>query len=259
MPRIAVMMDSVMSLLKLPGQAIIPIVLGFGCRAPGVLATRALPDKQSRLVVTALLAIPIPCAATIGIVTGVAKSFGANLWVIYGSVSVVFVLLARLLAKYLKSDYELILEVPPIQIPSLKGVGMKVWMRLEGFFKQVLPVLIMTSIGIKILLNSGALEVLSKLDPISMKVFGIQGQSLAAVAVTVVQRYAAPMVLLNLPLSAREATIATSMIALSMPCLPVSFLVFKEFGWKTLIYIFAIAILISLTVGITLNLLLPVF
>lgn len=259
MPRIAVMMDSVMSLLKLPGQAIIPIVLGFGCRAPGVLATRALPDKQSRLVVTALLAIPIPCAATIGIVTGVAKSFGANLWVIYGSVSVVFVLLARLLAKYLKSDYELILEVPPIQIPSLKGVGMKVWMRLEGFFKQVLPVLIMTSIGIKILLNSGALEVLSKLDPISMKVFGIQGQSLAAVAVTVVQRYAAPMILLNLPLSAREATIATSMIALSMPCLPVSFLVFKEFGWKTLIYIFAIAILISLTVGITLNLLLPVF
>ncbi len=259
MPRIAVMMDSVMSLLKLPGQAIIPIVLGFGCRAPGVLATRALPNRQSRLVVTALLAIPIPCAATIGITAGVAKTFGASLWVIYGSVAVVFVLLARLLAKYLKTDYQLILEIPPIQFPSLKGVGIKVWMRLEGFFKQVLPVLILTSIGIRILLNSGALDVLSRLDPISIKIFGIRGQSLAAVAVTVVQRYAAPMVLLNLPLSAREATIATSMIALSMPCLPVSILVLREFGWKTLVRVFVTAILISLTVGITLNLLLPVF
>jgi len=258
MPRIAVMMDRIMSILKLPGQAIIPIVLGFGCRAPGVLATRILPDRSSRLVVTFLLAIPIPCAATLGIVTGVANSFGANLAIIYGSVAVVFLLLARILARYLKPDYDLIIEIPPLQIPSLNGVGMKVWVRFEAFFKQVLPVLVLTSIGVKVLLDSGVLGGLSKLDPFTKGLFGISGQALVAVAVTVIQRYAAPMVLLNLPLTAREATIATTMIALSMPCLPVSFLVLKEFGWKTLLSIFSLAILISMTAGITLNLLLPV-
>ncbi|HHY11570.1 MAG TPA: hypothetical protein GX529_02965, partial [Firmicutes bacterium] len=49
--------------------------------------------------------------------------------------------LARLVGRYLETDQELILEIPPIRVPSVKAVGVKVWMRLEGFFKQVLPVL----------------------------------------------------------------------------------------------------------------------
>ncbi len=130
-------------------------------------------------------------------------------------------------------------------------------MRFEGFFNQVLPVLMITGIGVKILLNTRALSGLARLDPISTRFLGISGQSLAAVAVTVVQRYAALMVLLNLPLGPREATIAASMISLSMPCLPVSFLVAKEFGWKTLAAIFAMALMISLGTGFALNLLLP--
>ncbi|HHY18158.1 MAG TPA: ferrous iron transporter B, partial [Firmicutes bacterium] len=257
MPRIAVMMDRLMSFLNLPGQSVIPIVLGFGCRAPGILATRTLPGRSSRLIVSALLAIPIPCAATLGIIAGVGKHFGANLKIVYGSILVVFFLIARIMAQYLREDQELMLEIPPVQLPSARGVGAKVWMRFEGFFNQVLPVLMITGIGVKILLNTRALSGLARLDPISTRFLGISGQSLAAVAVTVVQRYAAPMVLLNLPLGPREATIAASMISLSMPCLPVSFLVAKEFGWKTLAAIFAMALMISLGTGFALNLLLP--
>ena len=257
MPRIAVMMDRAMSLLNLPGQAIIPIVLGFGCRAPGVLATRTLPGKSSRLVVSMLLAIPIPCAATLGIIAGVGKVFQANLMVIYGSIVIVFFILARLVGQFLHTDQELILEIPPVRLPSIKAVAVKVWMRLEGFFKQVLPVLMMTGIGVKILLNTGVLLKLSVLDPVSTKFLGVTGQSLVAVAVTVVQRYAAPMVLLNLPLAAREATIAAAMISLSMPCIPVSYLIVKEFDWRTLAAIFAMALLTTLGVGFLLNLVLP--
>ncbi len=97
------MMDRAMSLLKLPGQSIIPIVMGFGCRAPGCLLQEALPGRSSRLIVTALLAIPIPCAATLGIIAGVGKSFGADLKIVYGSITLVFVLLSRVLAHFLKS------------------------------------------------------------------------------------------------------------------------------------------------------------
>lgn len=257
MARIAVMMDRAMAILMLPGQAIIPIMLGFGCRAPGVLATRTLPEKASRIVVSTLLAIPIPCAATLGIITGVGKVFNANLGIIYTSIAVVFILIAWLAGQYLQSGQELILEVPPVRIPSGKAVAIKVWMRLGSFFTQVLPVLMLTGIGVKILLNTGILSGLSKLDPLSTKFLGITGQSLAAVAVTVVQRYAAPMVLLNLSLSAREATIAASMVSLSMPCLPVAFLIAKEFNWKILISIFVLALLTTIGVGATLNYLLP--
>ncbi len=258
MPRIAVMMDRVMSLLNIPGQSIIPIVLGFGCRAPGVLATRTLPNRESRIVVSTLLAIPIPCAATLGIITGVAKAFDADLRVIYGAIAFVFLLLARLVGRYLGADTELILEIPPVRVPSVKAVASKAWMRMEGFFKQVLPVLMVTGIGVRILLDTGILSVLSRFDPFSARLFGISGQALVSVAVTVVQRYAAPMVLLNLPLTAREATIAASMISLSLPCIPVSYLIAKEFGWKTLAAVFGLAVCITLSTGLVLNLILPV-
>ncbi|HHT84558.1 MAG: ferrous iron transport protein B [Bacillota bacterium] len=257
MPRIAVMMDRIMSFLKIPGQSIIPFLLGFGCRAPGVLATRTLPNRESRIVVSTLLAIPIPCAATLGIITGVARAFGADLRVIYGAIAVVFLLLARLVARYLQADSELVMEIPPVRLPSARAVAGKAWMRMESFFKQVLPVLMITGIGVRVLLNTGILSVLSRLDPISTGLFGITGQSLVSVAVTVVQRYAAPMVLLNLPLGAREATIAASMISLSLPCIPVSYLIAREFGWKTLAAIYGLALGITLSTGFVLNLILP--
>lgn len=114
-----------------------------------------------------------------------------------------------------------------------------------------------TGIGVRVLLNTGILSVLSRLDPISAGLFGITGQSLVSVAVTVVQRYAAPMVLLNLPLGAREATIAASMISLSLPCIPVSYLIAREFGWKTLAAIYGLALGITLSTGFVLNLILP--
>lgn len=187
-----------------------------------------------------------------------ARAFGADLRVIYGAIVIVFLLLARVVARYLKADSELVLEIPPVRVPSIKAVASKAWMRMEGFFKQVLPVLMVTGLGVRILLDTGILSILSRLDPISTSFFGISGQSLVSVAVTVVQRYAAPMVLLNLPLSAREATIAASMISLSLPCIPVSYLIAKEFGWKTLASIFALAIGITLSTGFVLNLILPI-
>ncbi len=69
-------------------------------------------------------------------------------------------------------------------------------MRFSRFFKEVLPVLMITG-SEQILLNTEMLSGLARLDPISVKLFGVTGQSLAAVAVTVVQRYAAPMALLT--------------------------------------------------------------
>ena len=186
-----------------------------------------------------------------------ARAFGADLRVIYGAIVIVFLLLARVVARYLKADSELVLEIPPVRVPSIKAVASKAWMRMEGFFKQVLPVLMVTGLGVRILLDTGILSVLSRLDPISTSFFGISGQSLVSVAVTVVQRYAAPMVLLNLPLSAREHHSRIHDLALFAmhPCFLSDC---KEFGWKTLASIFALAIGITLSTGFVLNLILPI-
>ncbi|HHW17578.1 MAG TPA: ferrous iron transport protein B [Firmicutes bacterium] len=256
LPRIAVAADKLASALNLPGQAVIPFILGFGCRAPAVLATRILPDKRTRLLVSTLLSITVPCAASLGIVAGLATTFGASLPVMYVTLVVAFIAIG-FIAGRIGVPGQLVLEVPPLRMPVVSNVTAKVSMRLEGFFKHVLPVLMCTGIGTTLLINVGAFTPLERLSPVSTALFGVRGQALAALAVTVVQRYMGPMVLLNIPLTAREATIAGSMVLLSVPCLPVSILLVKELGWKTLVGIYALAILMSLGTGVALNLILP--
>lgn len=258
LPRIAVTLDRVMSAFGLPGHSTIPIILGFGCKAPAVLATRMLGDKRSRQVVSVLLAITVPCAASFAIITGVVEHFGADLRAVYGSMVVVFVLLGLAMGRA-SSGEPLVLEIPPLRLPVASNVWEKVKMRLSGFFREVLPILALTGVVVSLFVESKALIAISTLDPITYKVFGIRGQSAMAVLVSIIQRYMAPMVLLNLPLTGREATIAVAMVSVSMPCLPVSFLMWREFGGKFLAKVFGLAIVLSAFVGIALNVLLPAF
>ncbi len=143
--------------------------------------------------------------------------------------------------------------------PVMSNVLSKTWMRLGGFFGHVLPLLVVTSIGVQTLLDLGALEGLAGLSAFSLRWLGIRGESLVGVAVSVVQRYMGPMVLMSLPLSAREATIAGAMVSVSMPCLPVSILIGKELGWGAVLKIFGLALLLSFSLGVVLHLVLPVF
>jgi len=258
LPRLAVVLDRLTRIISLPGQSFIPLVLGFGCRAPAVLATRILPERRERFVVTVLLSIVVPCAASLGIITAVVAKLGAALPVILLTMLVVFLLLSILLGRALPGEkMGLIMEVPPLRAPIPRYVFLKTWARMEGFFTQVLPLMLVMSLAVRILLAIGAFQLLGSIDSLTKFFWGIPGEAFIGVAVTVVQRYLAPMVLLNLPLNAREATIACTMVALSFPCLPVSVLIWKELGRRDFFKILALAAFIPILAGAVLNIILP--
>ncbi len=260
LPRIAVAMDKTMSFFGLMGQSAIPLLLGFGCKAPAILGTRILPGRNQRFIVSALLAITVPCAASLGLITGVGVTFGAKLSVIYASMAAVFVILGLVLGQSSKGRRrDLLLEIPPLRLPVLSNILSKTFMRLHGFFSHVLPLLVITSIAVQTMLDLGLMSGLSGLSSFSLAWLGIRGEALMAVAVSVVQRYMGPMVLMSLPLGAREATIAGAMVSISMPCLPVSILIGKELGFGSLAKIFSMAIFLSLGIGVLLNFVLPGF
>lgn len=259
LPRMAVTLHRLMSFVGLPGQAVVPLILGLGCRVPAVLATRGLPDRRSRFIASTLLSMTVPCAASLAIITGVTGVSGASLPVVYGVVAVAFVLTGVMMAKLVPAgeDSDFVLEVPPLRWPSATNVWRKSWIRMKGFFLHVLPLLMGMSVALRYVVAGGYLDYLSTFGRATYTLLGVRGEVFAALAVTVVQRYLAPMVLLNLPLTPREATIAVSMVSLSMPCTPVTVMLIKEMGWKTTLFVVGLAIGVSLVTGMMLNLVLP--
>jgi len=256
--RFAVVLNRFFGFLGLGGQAGIPLLLSFGCRVPGVLATRILPDKRERLLTSTLLSITVPCAATLGIITGVVVKFGASILTLISVLIFSFILLGFFLNQFLPGKKEpLSLEVPPLRFPYLKNLIFKTWFRMRSFFTRVLPLLVILSVGIRILLELQIFVWLEQTSFLTMKIFGISGEVMAGVLVTVIQRYLAPLVLLNLPLTSREATIASAMILVSFPCLPNLAVLWKEFGLKEAVKIFLLAAMTFVLIGLILNFLLP--
>lgn len=257
LPRYSVALERVGSLFGVSGQAVIPLALGFGCRTPAIVATRVLPSSAQRFLIVTLLSIVIPCSATLGILASVIAAFDASLPIIGLTMLVILLLLASLLSRSMPRDSEFIYELPPLRIPLGSNLWNKMKIRFAGFFTEILPLLLLMSIAIRALMESGLLEAFGSMESFSRLLFGIPAEAFVAVLITIFQRYLAPIVLMNLALTPREATIAISMIALSLPCLPMMVMTVRELGAKSLAKILALGLATSCLVGMVLNQILP--
>ncbi len=257
LPRYSVALERVGRLFGVSGQAVIPLSLGFGCRTPAVLATRLMPTMAERFIVITILSIVIPCAATIGVMAAVISAFHASLMVLVITMLMVLMVLGFIISRMMPREEVFVYELPPLRIPTNKNVLKKVRLRFAGFFTEVLPLLLVMNIIIRALMESGFFKLFHSMEGFTRALFGIPADAFVAVLVTMFQRYLAPLVLLNINLTPREATIAIAMISLSLPCLPVMVMTVREIGFKGLIKILIIGFITSFVVGAALNLILP--
>jgi len=257
LPRYSVAFARLGSLVGISGEAVIPLSLGFGCRTPAVVASRMITRERERFIVITILSIVIPCAATLGILTSVIGAFHVSPVIIIVTMLTTLIVLGLILNRLLPQEKLFVCELPPLRIPTWGNLLNKVKIRFAGFFTEVLPLLLVMSIAVRALLESGVLEHLYALEGVSRALFGIPAEALVAVLVTIFQRYLAPLILLHMTLTSREATIAIAMISLSLPCLPAMVMIVREIGARGLLKILGMGFLTSFIVGISLNILLP--
>ena len=166
--RVAFIMDRYMSKVGLEGQAIIPMLLGFGCNVPGIMATRAIKNPQSRK--TAILVNSfMSCSARLPVFILLAGSiFPAYAGLVTLSLYVLGVIIgisfAWLFRKTLfrGGDTYLIIELQPYTRPSIKGVAIKMWNQTKEFFKKASSIILIAVITIYLLDASGILEYLGR-------------------------------------------------------------------------------------------------
>jgi len=153
MSRAAFLMDNVLHRFGLHGKSFIPLITGFGCTVPGIMATRTLENERDRL--TTMLVLPLmSCGARLPIYMLLIPAFfpvnlhAPMLWFIY----IIGIVLAAGLARLLRStilageDAPFVMELPPYRMPTLKGVVMKMWERGWLYVRKAGTVILLISI-----------------------------------------------------------------------------------------------------------------
>jgi len=158
MPRAVYLMDSFMSKFGLNGRSIIPLIIGFGCNVPSVMATRSIEDEKIRLT-TILIAPFMSCSVRLSIyVLFTAVFFPKNGSVVVMSLYLTGVIVAFMSAllfrKFLlKGDADYILELPPYRIPNPKEIWILTWSRVKHFLEKAGTVILAMSIVIWFITN----------------------------------------------------------------------------------------------------------
>jgi ferrous iron transport protein B len=139
MARAAFVMDKVMRYLGLSGKAVIPMIVGFGCTVPAIMATRTLDSKRDR-VMTILLVPFIQCGAKIPVYTMFAMVFfrqyaGLAIFLIY-LLGIFFAFISAILFKkllFIGHTSEFVMELPSYHLPTWNGIMTHTWFKLKSF------------------------------------------------------------------------------------------------------------------------------
>jgi len=142
MARAAFIMDNIMQKIGLPGKAFIPMILGFGCGLPGIMATRTIETKRERFIT--ILIIPfMSCGAKLPIYTLFIGAFfssqgGTILFSLYLLGILTAIIMAKVLGKYVipGSPVPFLMELPPYRMPHLKGTLIHTWERGKIYLKK---------------------------------------------------------------------------------------------------------------------------
>jgi ferrous iron transport protein B len=142
MARVAFVMDGFMHKLSLHGRSFIPLVLGFGCNVPAIMATRTLDSRRERMIT--IMVIPlISCSARLPIyVLFVGAFFAAHRGLVVWSLYILGIVLAITVAKIFSKTLfrgetaHFVMELPPYRVPTIRGVLLHAWGRSWEFIKR---------------------------------------------------------------------------------------------------------------------------
>lgn len=161
MARVAYVMDGIMGKIGLSGRAFIPMLLGFGCTVPAVMASRALEDPRDRLK-TILVTPFMSCSARLPIYVLFSQMFfGAYAMLAAYSMYVMGILVAIVVALVMnqftkkKEINTLLIELPEYKTPNLHSIAIYTWEKVEDYLRKAGTTIFAASILIWILLNFG--------------------------------------------------------------------------------------------------------
>ncbi|UCG82199.1 MAG: ferrous iron transporter B, partial [Dehalococcoidia bacterium] len=252
LPRLAVLLDHLMHRIGLHGYAIIPTMLGLGCCVPAIMATRILESRRERLITATLISIAIPCAASQAMIIGLVGEQGVQyLAMVYGTLFMVWLVLGFVLNRTVRGfSPEILIEIPPYRIPHWRAMLQKLWMRVYGFLREALPIILLAILVVSILISLGVFDKIAEVTaPVVSGIFGLPEAAVVAIVVGFLRKDIAIGLLAPLALSADQLVVGSVVLTMFFPCIAAFVVLARELGFRGLLMAIGVMIAATIVVG----------
>jgi ferrous iron transport protein B len=246
LPRLAIMVNRVFRWMGLNGKAVLPMILGLGCDTMATMTTRILETRKERIITTLLLSLSVPCSAQLGVLLAMIASVSfraAAFWLVLNIA--IMIGIGWLAAKLMGGDgSDFILELPPMRRPQLSNVFIKTLARLEWYLKEVVPLFILGTAILFVLDKLTLLDKIARLgEPLVTGWLGLPRETASAFLIGFLRRDYGAVYLLDAAtgphaiLTAHQVLVSMVTITLFMPCIATLFMISRELGKKTAMWI----------------------
>ena len=260
LPRLAVMLNRIFRRMGLNGKAVLPMVLGLGCDTMATLTTRILETKKEATIVTLLLALGVPCSAQLGVIMAMLGPLAPAATILWLSVILGTIFLVGWAASKVVPGRagDFILEIPPVRVPKLSNILIKVAARTEWYLKEAVPLFV---VGTLLLYLLDALDLLralqSALAPVVVGALGLPAEAADAFVIGFLRRdYGAAGLFVMQEkgqLDGIQTVVALTTITLFIPCVANFLVILKERGRKAGLATAGFILLFSFAVGALMN------
>jgi ferrous iron transport protein B len=266
MTRAAFLADRAMHRIGLHGEAIVPMVIGFGCTVPAIMSLRLLKTRREKTI-AAFLVTMIPCSARTVVIAGIVAAFVGIAWAfsIYLIVFILLILTAVVLSRITPGEqFGMIVEMSTLRRPQANLVLAKSWLRIKEFLFIAMPVLIVTSILLGLFQYLGLTEWFEQMvAPVTVTLLGLPGYASTALLFGVFRKELAFETLAVLAGTADLGSVMTSVqlytfaivSVLFVPCVSTITVLYRQLGARIAIITSVYTVFLGLFIGAIINIL----
>jgi ferrous iron transport protein B len=266
MTRAAFLADRAMHRIGLHGEALIPMVIGFGCTVPAVLSLRLLKTRREKTIAAFLITM-VPCSARTVVIAGIVAAFVGIFWAfsIYLIVFILIIITAVVLSRMTPGDqFGMIVEMSPLKIPRARFVLQKSWLRIKEFLFIAMPLLIATSIVLGLFQYFGIIDVFQQVfAPITVTLLGLPEYASTALLFGIFRKELAFETLAVLAGTADLGSVMTSVqlytfaivSVLFIPCISTMAVLYRQMGAKITLLASLYSLFLGMMIGVLINIL----
>ena len=215
-----------------------------------------LESERERFIAATLISVGIPCVSIQAMLSATLGEFGLRyVAAVYLILFFVWLILGRLMHLTLKGfSPELIVEIPPYRLPSLKAWRNKLWFRIKDFLLEATPLVLGGILLVNLLeafgILSGAANLLS---PIFEGILGLPAAAAVPVVMGIFRKDIAMGLLIPLHLTAAQTLTAVVVLAMTFPCIATFVVLWKELGAKRMLQSSLLMLISAIATGSAIN------